>query len=54
MPLVPVDVDLSGADGVSFAEVERIDAELPRDEVDVRLGGERVLRLARRAIVPGR
>src|SRR2546427_232982 len=49
VPHVALDVDLAAADGVALAELERVEPQLARDEVDVRLGREHVLRLARRA-----
>ena len=54
VPYVPLDVGLAGADGVAHPQFDRIDLHRMRDEVEMRLGGEGVLRLARRARVARR
>ena len=53
VPRLPGNVDVTVSHDVALSELERIDPEVARDEIDVRLRGERVLRLSRRARVPG-
>src|SRR5207244_13279552 len=49
VPHVALDIDLAATDGVALAELERVEPQLARDEVDVGLGREPVLRVARPA-----